>query len=60
MIAQLNNSEWQSVDQPYNQMSQNMGNTMFDSIWGVINGVYSPEEAAQTMEDAMALERGKK
>ena len=60
MIAQLNNSEWQSVDQPYNQMSQNMGNTLFDSIWGVINGVYSPEEAAQTMEDAMALERGKK
>jgi len=56
MLIRLND-DWASVKEPFSSLSTNVGNTLFDAIFGVINGIYSPEEACQVVEDAMALER---
>ncbi len=56
MIKKLNDG-WASTKEPFSSLSTNVGNTLFDAIFGVINGIYTPKQACQVVEDAMALER---
>lgn len=57
MVKALNDNTWKSAKEPFSSLSTNVGNKLFESIWGVINGVYTPKQAAQVVEDAMASER---
>ncbi len=56
MIEKLND-DWESCSEPFNSLSTNVAYGYFDANFGVINGVYTPEEAAQYVEDLHALER---
>ncbi|XID93913.1 ABC transporter substrate-binding protein [Paenibacillaceae bacterium WGS1546] len=59
LLTALNDEEWKSSKEPFSYLATHVGNSLFDSIWGVINGVYTPEQAAQVVKDAMMLERAK-
>lgn len=56
MITALND-DWAACTEPFNSLSTNVAYGYFDASFGVITGVYSPEEAAQYVEDLHALER---
>lgn len=56
MIAALND-DWIAVTEPFNSLSTNVAYGYFDASQGVINGVYTPEEAADYVESLHALER---
>lgn len=56
MITALNDDR-EAVKEPFNTLSTNVAYGFFDATFGVINGVYSPEEAAQYVEDLHAGER---
>jgi raffinose/stachyose/melibiose transport system substrate-binding protein len=43
------------VMQPDNVSTEAFGNAMYDSIYGVINGVYSPKEACDMVDDEIQL-----
>lgn len=56
MITALND-DWTAVKEPFNALSTNVAYGFFDATFGVINGVYTPKEAAQYVEDLHAQER---
>lgn len=56
MIAALND-DWTAVTEPFNSLSTNVAYGYFDATFGVMTGVYTPEEAAQYVEDLHMAER---
>lgn len=56
MIAALND-DWAAVTEPFNSLSTTVAYGFFDATFGVMTGVYTPEEAAQYIEDLHAAER---
>ena len=56
MIAALND-DWEAVTEPFNSLSTSVAYGYFDASFGVMTGVYSPEEAAQYVEDLHSMER---
>lgn len=56
MITALND-DWQAVTEPFNSMSTTVAYGYFDATFGVMTGVYTPEEAAQYVEDLHMAER---
>ncbi len=56
MIAALND-DWTAVTEPFNSLSTNVAYGYFDATFGVMTGVYTPEQAAQYVEDLHAAER---
>lgn len=56
MIKALND-DWKAVTEPFNSLSTNVAYGFFDATFGVMTGVYTPEEAAQYIEDLQAEER---
>lgn len=44
------------VMQPDNVSTEAYGNALYDSIYGVINGVYTPEEACDMVDNEIALQ----
>ena len=50
-IVDLYNEEgWSNQFQPYGYMATNVADTWADSMWGVALGNYTPEEAAEKVE----------
>lgn len=56
MIAALNDN-WAAVTEPFNSLSTNVAYGFFDATFGVMTGVYTPEEAVQYIEDLHMTER---
>lgn len=56
MIEALND-DWTAVTEPFNSLSTTVAYGYFDATFGVMTGVYTPEEAAQYVEDLHAAER---
>lgn len=56
MIAALND-DWKAVTEPFNSLSSTVAYGYFDATFGVMTGVYTPEEAAQYVEGLQAEER---
>lgn len=56
MITALND-DWDAVTEPFNSLSTSVAYGYFDASFGVMTGVYSPEEAAQYVEDLHSMER---
>ena len=56
-MADTINDDWGGVLEPFAQLPVATGQAMYDSMWGIINGIYTPEQAAQVVEDALARER---
>ena len=56
MIAALND-DWEAVTEPFNSLSTSVAYGYFDASFGVMTGVYAPEEAAQYVEDLHSMER---
>lgn len=56
MITALND-DWDAVTEPFNSMSTTVAYGYFDATFGVMTGVYTPEEAAQYVEDLHIAER---
>jgi raffinose/stachyose/melibiose transport system substrate-binding protein len=51
----MNDSSWVSQpNQPDLIVSEGIANAMYDSIYGVINGIYTPEEAIKVVESKIA------
>lgn len=51
VVEAMNNPEWESQpNQPDLIVSEAVGNAIYDSIYGVINGVYTPEEALNVVD----------
>ena len=51
----MNDTSWKSKpNQPDLIVSEGMANAMYDSIYGVINGIYSPEEAIKVVDSKIA------
>lgn len=56
VINALNDKTWKSLpNQPSNVMVSAVQTAFYDSIYGVVNQIYSPEEAAQLVQDAIDL-----
>ena len=51
------NDDWKAVTEPFNSLSSTVAYGYFDATFGVMTGVYTPEEAAQYVEDLQASER---
>lgn len=45
------------VMQPDNVSTEAYGNALYDSLYGVINGVYTPEDALNRVDDEIELDR---
>ncbi len=56
MISALND-DWAAVTEPFNSLSTSVAYGYFDASFGVMTGVYTPEEAAQYVEDLHSAER---
>lgn len=56
MIEALND-DWAAVTEPFNSLSTSVAYGFFDGTFGVMTGVYTPDEAAQYIEDLHAEER---
>lgn len=56
MITALND-DWTAVTEPFNSLSTNVAYGFFDAACGVMTGVYTPQEAAQYIEDLHSSER---
>jgi ABC-type sugar transport system, periplasmic component len=56
MLEAMNNSVI-GVKEPFAQLPTATGQALFDSIYGVINKTYTPEQAAKYVEDTLARER---
>lgn len=56
MIEALND-DWTAVTEPFNSLSTTVAYAYFDATFGVMTGVYTPQEAAQYIEDLHAAER---
>ena len=56
MITALND-DWDAVTEPFNSMSTTVAYGYFDATFGVMTGVYTPQEAAQYVEDLHMAER---
>lgn len=56
MIAALND-DWDAVTEPFNSLSTNVAYGFFDATFGVMTGVYTPQDAVQYIEDLQAEER---
>lgn len=56
MISALND-DWDAVTEPFNSMSTTVAYGYFDATFGVMTGVYTPQEAAQYVEDLHMAER---
>ncbi len=56
MIAALND-DWKAVTEPFNSLSSNVAYGYFDATFGVMTGVYTPEQAAQYIEGLQSAER---
>lgn len=55
IIKQMSDKEWTSQEnQPDLVVSESIGNAMYDSIYGVIVGTYTPEQAAQVVQDRIS------
>lgn len=51
VLKAMNDTSWVSQpNQPDLIVSERMANAMYDSIYGVINGIYSPEEAMKAVD----------
>jgi raffinose/stachyose/melibiose transport system substrate-binding protein len=51
----MNDPSWESKpNQPDLIVSEGIANAMYDSIYGVINGIYSPEEAVKVVDSKIA------
>ncbi|MDM5326947.1 extracellular solute-binding protein [Neobacillus sp. CF12] len=51
----MNDTSWKSKpNQPDLIVSEGIANAMYDSIYGVINGIYSPEEAIKVVDSKIA------
>ncbi|MFB3167589.1 extracellular solute-binding protein [Neobacillus sp. 179-C4.2 HS] len=51
----INDTSWESKqNQPDLIVSEGIANAMYDSIYGVINGIYSPEEAIKIVDSKIA------
>jgi raffinose/stachyose/melibiose transport system substrate-binding protein len=51
----MNNHNWESKpNQPDLIVSEGIANAMYDSIYGVINGIYTPEEAIKVVDSMIA------
>jgi raffinose/stachyose/melibiose transport system substrate-binding protein len=51
------NDDFTGVPEPFAALPTATGQALFDSIYGVINGIYTPQEAAKLVEDTLARER---
>ena len=56
MIEALND-DWKAVTEPFNSLSSTVAYGFFDATFGVMNGVYTPEEAADYVEGLQSAER---
>ena len=56
MITALND-DWKAVTEPFNSLSSNVAYGYFDATFGVMTGVYTPEEAADYVENLQSAER---
>lgn len=52
LVDQIQMEGWESQpNQPDLVVPEAIGNAIYDSIYGVINGIYSPEQAAKVVQD---------
>lgn len=51
------NDDWKAVTEPFNSLSSNVAYGYFDATFGVMTGVYTPEEAAQYVEGLQRAEQ---
>ena len=56
MITALND-DWKAVTEPFNSLSSNVAYGYFDATFGVMTGVYTPEQAADYVENLQSAER---
>lgn len=56
MIEALND-DWNAVTEPFNSLSSTVAYGYFDATFGVMTGVYTPEEAADYVEGLQSVER---
>ncbi len=57
LINALNDTTWKSLEnQPSNVMSSIVQAAFYDSVYGLINKVYTPREAAQLVQDAIEMQ----
>ncbi len=56
MITALND-DWEAITEPFNSMSTTVAYGYFDATFGVMTGVYTPQEASQYVEDLHMAER---
>lgn len=56
MIGALND-DWAAVTEPFNSLSTSVAYGYFDASFGVMTGVYTPEEAAEYVESLHSAER---
>jgi raffinose/stachyose/melibiose transport system substrate-binding protein len=55
LVDQVQLEGWNSQpNQPDLVVPESIGSAMYDSIYGVINGTYTPEQAAKVVEDKLA------
>ena len=55
VINVMNDPSWDSMpSQPDLIVSESIANAMYDSIYGVINGIYTPEEAVKIVDSKIA------
>lgn len=55
VLDEMNKQDWKSPsNQPDLVVPENIGNAMYDSIYGVINGIYKPEEALDIVDKKIA------
>ena len=55
VLEAMNEDTVSPVMQPDNVSTEAYGNALYDSIYGVINGVYTPEDACNMVDDEIAL-----
>ena len=51
------NDDWEAITEPFNSMSTTVAYGYFDATFGVMTGVYTPQEASQYVEDLHMAER---
>jgi raffinose/stachyose/melibiose transport system substrate-binding protein len=55
VVEQMNRTDWESQpNQPDLVISESIANALYDSIYGVMNGIYSPEEALDVVENRIS------
>lgn len=57
VIDAMNEDTVSPVMQPDNVSTEAYGNALYDSIYGVINGVYTPEESCSMVDDEIVLDQ---